>query len=56
MMAQRIGREYRHSQAKTVFRHLLNVTVRSRSHAQSVTVTLDQHAHNPYLVPSGLTN
>jgi hypothetical protein len=56
MMAQRIGREYRRSQAKTVFRNLLNVSGKVEITAQSVIVTLDKRAHNPYLVASGLTN
>jgi len=55
-MAQRIGREYRHPQAKTVFRHLLNVSGKVEITAQSVIVTLDQCADNPYLVASGLSN
>jgi len=56
MMAQRIGREYRHSQAKTLFRNLLNVSGKVEITAQSVIVTLDKRAHNPYLVASDLTN
>jgi hypothetical protein len=56
MMAQRIGREYCHSQAKTVFRHLLNVSGKVEITAQSVVVTLDQRARNPYLVANGLSN
>ncbi len=55
MMAQRIGREYRHSQAKTVFRNLLNLSGKVEVTATSVVVTLDKRAHNPYLVASGLT-
>lgn len=55
MMAQRIGREYRHSQAKTVFRNLLNVSGKVEITAKSVVVTFDKRAHNPYLVASGLT-
>jgi len=56
MMAQRIGREYSHSQAKTVFRNLLNLSGRVEVAASSVVVTLDKRAHNPYLVASGLAN
>jgi hypothetical protein len=56
MMAQRIGREYRHSQAKTLFRNLLNVSGKVEITAQSVIVTLDKRAHNPYLVASDLTH
>jgi hypothetical protein len=56
MMAQRIDREYSHSQAKTVFRTLLNLSGKVEVAASSVLVTLDKRAHNPYLVASGLTN
>lgn len=55
-MAHRIGREYRHSQAKTVFRNLLNLSGKVEVTATSVVVTLDKRAHNPYLVASGLTD
>jgi hypothetical protein len=54
MMAQRIGREYSHSQAKTVFRNLLDLSGKVEVTATSVVVTLDKRAHNPYLVASGL--
>jgi hypothetical protein len=56
MMAQRIGREYSHSQAKTVFRHRLDVSGKVEITARTVVVTLDKRAHNPYLVASGLTD
>ena len=56
MMAQRIGREYSHSQAKTLFRHLLDLSGKVEITATSVAVTLDKRAHNPYLVASGLTD
>ena len=56
MMAQRIGREYSHSQAKTIFRHLLDVSGKVEITASTVVVTLDKRAHNPYLVASGLTD
>jgi hypothetical protein len=56
MMAQRIGREYSHSQAKTVFRHLLDISGKVEITASTVVVTLDKRAHNPYLVASGLTD
>jgi hypothetical protein len=46
-MAQRIGREYSHSQAKTVFRNLLNLSGKVEITANSVVVTLDKRAHNP---------
>jgi hypothetical protein len=56
MMAQRIGREYSHSQAKTVFRNLLDLPGKVEVTATSVVVTLDKRAHNPYLVASGLAD
>jgi hypothetical protein len=56
IMAQRIGREYSHSHAKTVFRNLLDLSGKVEITATSVVVTLDKRAHNPYLVASGLTN
>ena len=56
MMAQRIGREYSHSTAKTVFRNLLDLSGKVEINAASVVVTLDKRAHNPYLVASGITN
>jgi hypothetical protein len=55
IMAHRIGREYSHSQAKTVFRNLLDLSGKVEITATSVMVTLDKRAHNPYLVASGLT-
>ena len=55
-MAQRIGREYSHSQTKTVFRNLLNLSGKVEITANSVAVTLDKRAHNPYLVASGLAD
>jgi len=56
MMAQRIGREYSHSQAKTVFRNLLDLSGKVEVTATSDVVTLDKRAHNPYLVASGLAD
>jgi hypothetical protein len=56
MMAQRIGREYTHSQAKTVFRNLLDLSGKVEVTTESVVVSLDKRAHNPYLVASGLTD
>ncbi len=56
MMAQRIGREYSHSQAKTVFRNLLDLSGKVEVTATPVVVTLDKRAHNPYLVASGLAD
>jgi hypothetical protein len=56
MIAHRIGREYSHSQAKTVFRNLLNLSGKVEITSTSVVVTLEKRAHNPYLVASGLTD
>ena len=56
LMAQRIGREYVHAQAKTIFRHLLDLSGKVEITATSVVVTLDKRAHNPYLVASGVTD
>jgi hypothetical protein len=56
MMAQRIGREYTHSQTKTVFRNLLDLSGKVEVTATSVVVTLDKRAHSPYLVASGLAD
>jgi hypothetical protein len=53
IMAHRIGREYSHSQTKTLFRNLLDLSGKVEISATSVVVTLDQRAHNPYLVASG---
>jgi hypothetical protein len=55
-IAQRIGREYSHSRAKTVFRNLINVSGKVEITGASVVVTLDKRAHNPYLVASGLAD
>jgi hypothetical protein len=55
-MAQRISREYSHSQAKTVFRNLLNLSGNVEITGASVVVTLDKRVHNPYLVASGLAD
>src|SRR5215469_6749852 len=55
MMARRIGREYSHCQAKTVFRNLLDLSGKVEVNSANVVVTFDKRAHNPYLVASGLT-
>jgi hypothetical protein len=44
MMAQRIGREYSHSQAKTVFRNLLDLSGKVEVTSPSVVVTIDKRA------------
>jgi hypothetical protein len=54
MMARHIGREYVHAQAKTIFRNLLDLSGKVEITSNSVVVTIDKRAHNPYLVASGL--
>jgi len=54
LMAQRIGREYTNAQAKTLFRNLLDLSGKVEVSSDSVVVTLDKRAHNPYLVAAGL--
>jgi hypothetical protein len=56
LMADRIGREYAKAQAKTIYRHLLDVSATVRITDEQVIVTLDKRAHNPYLVASGLAD
>jgi hypothetical protein len=56
LMADRIGREYAKSQAKTIFRNLLDVSATVQIGDKEVIVTLDKRAHNPYLVASGLAD
>jgi hypothetical protein len=54
LMADKIGREYRQAQAKTIFRKILDTAGRVDIETDRVCVTLDKRAHNPYLVNSGL--
>jgi hypothetical protein len=54
LLAGRIGREYSKAQAKTLFRHLLDVSATVDVGETEVIVRLDKHAHNPYLVASRL--
>jgi hypothetical protein len=56
LMADRIGREYGRAQAKTIFRHLLDVSATIQIGEEEVIVSLDKRAHNPYLVASGLAD
>ena len=56
LMAERIGREYQHAQAKKIFRNLLDVSATVVIDEQTVTAKLDKHAHNPYLVASKLAD
>ena len=54
LMAQRIGREYTNTQAKKLFRNLLDLSGKVEIGSDSVIVTLEKRAHNPYLVAAGL--
>jgi hypothetical protein len=54
LMAGRIGREYERSQAKKIFRNLLDVSATVVVSEDEVIVKLDKRAHSPYLVASGL--
>ncbi len=54
LMAGRIGREYERSQAKKIFRNLLDVSANVIVSDDEVVVKLDKRAHNPYLIASGL--
>jgi hypothetical protein len=56
LMAGRIGREYERSQAKKIFRNMLDVSANVVITEDEVIVTLDKRAHNPYLVSSGLAD
>ena len=56
LMAGRIGREYERTQAKKIFRNLLDVSATVVINSDQVLVTLDKRAHNPYLVASKLAD
>jgi len=56
LMAGRIGREYERTQAKKIFRNLLDVSATVVIISDQVLVTLDKRAHNPYLVASELAD
>lgn len=56
LMAGRIGREYERTQAKKIFRNLLDVSATVVINSDQVLVTLDKRAHNPYLVASELAD
>jgi hypothetical protein len=55
-MAGKIGREYERSQAKKIFRNMLDVSANVVITDDEVIVTPDKRAHNPYLVASGLAD
>ena len=54
MLAERLPDNYRRAQAKTIFRHLLDVGGRVQVGGRKVIVTLDKRAHNPILAETGL--
>jgi hypothetical protein len=56
MLGGRVGHEYERAQAKTLFRNLLDVPATVQVEKAAVVVTLDKHAHNPYLVASQLAD
>ena len=56
LMTERVGREYAKTQAKTLFRQLLDVTASVEVSKTDVVVTLDKRSHNPYLVASRLAD
>jgi hypothetical protein len=56
LMAEKIGREYERSQAKKIFRNMLDVSATVVVIEDEVIVTIDKRAHNPYLVASGLAD
>jgi hypothetical protein len=56
LLAERLPDNYRRAQAKTVFRHLLDVAGKVDIEKQDVIVTLDKRAHNPILAETGLVD
>jgi hypothetical protein len=56
LLATRIGRQYQQATAKRIFRNVLNVSATVQVLEHEVVVTLDKHAHNPYLMASGLAD
>ena len=56
LMAEKIGREYERSQAKKIYRNMLDVSATVAVTEDDVIVTIDKRAHNPYLVASGLAD
>ena len=53
LFAERLPENYRRAQAKTLFRHLLDVGGRVEITEREVVVTLDKRAHNPILAETG---
>jgi hypothetical protein len=56
LLAEKVGAGYDHAQAKTLFRNLLDVSATVSIEPERVSVTLDKHAHNPFLVKSRLAD
>jgi len=56
LLAEKVGAGYDHAQAKKLFRNLLDVSATVAIESERVVVTLDQRAHNPFLVQSRLAH
>ncbi len=54
IMARKIGREYRRSTAKTLFRKMFDVSGQVTLTESEIIVELANRAHNPFLVSAGL--
>jgi hypothetical protein len=56
LLSHHLAEEYRRATAKSLFSNLLDVGGLIEIGDEQITVTLDKHAHNPYLVDSGLAD
>ena len=56
LLAQQLAAEYRRATAKTIFNNLLDVGGLVEIEDRHITVTVDKHAHHPYLVDSKLAD
>ncbi|MFC1526787.1 transposase [Candidatus Latescibacterota bacterium] len=56
LLANHLAEAYRRATAKSLFSNLLDVGGLVEIGTEQITVTVDKHAHNPYLVDSGLAN
>ena len=56
LLAERLADPYRRATAKKIFSNLLDVGGAVEIEPRQVVVTLDERAHNPYLVDSGLAD
>ncbi len=56
LLSHRLAEDYRRATAKSLFNNLLDVGGLVDIGDQQITVTLDKHAHNPYLVDSKLAD